>query len=84
MAPLDENTNSWPPIQQHVLASQAVPGSGLNADGFTGRARVVVDDDHSYLLGLARAVACRSAAAARPGSRLPPARSILSPALAAP
>ena len=53
MRPLDENTSSGPPIQQHVLASRAVPGSGLNADGFTGHARVVVDDDHGYLLGVA-------------------------------
>jgi hypothetical protein len=69
MWPLDENTNSGPPIQQHVLASRAVPGSGLNADGVTGRARLVVDDDHGYLLGVARAAACRSAAAARPAQQ---------------
>ncbi len=29
----------------------AVPGAGLYADGYTGRARMVVDEDHGYLLG---------------------------------
>ena len=30
----------------------AVPGAGLYADGYTGRARMVVDEDHDYLLGV--------------------------------
>jgi pyruvate/2-oxoglutarate dehydrogenase complex dihydrolipoamide dehydrogenase (E3) component len=30
----------------------AVPGAGLYADGYTGRARMVVDEDHGYLLGV--------------------------------
>ena len=29
-----------------------VPGAGLHADGYTGRARMVVDEDHGYLLGV--------------------------------
>jgi dihydrolipoamide dehydrogenase len=29
-----------------------VPGAGLYADGYTGRARMVVDEDNGYLLGL--------------------------------
>lgn len=29
----------------------AVPGAGLYADGYTGRARMVVDEDNGYLLG---------------------------------
>jgi hypothetical protein len=35
MWPLDENTSSGPPIQQHAPASQAVLGAGPYADGFT-------------------------------------------------
>ena len=31
---------------------QTVPGAGLYADGYTGRARMVVDEDHGYLLGV--------------------------------
>jgi pyruvate/2-oxoglutarate dehydrogenase complex dihydrolipoamide dehydrogenase (E3) component len=31
---------------------QAVPGAGLHADDCTGRARMVVDEDHGYLLGV--------------------------------
>jgi hypothetical protein len=30
-----------------------VPGAGLHADGHTGRARMVVDEDQGYLLGAA-------------------------------
>jgi len=30
----------------------AVPGAGLYADGYTGRARMVVDEDHGYPLGV--------------------------------
>jgi len=29
-----------------------VPGAGLYADGYTGRARMVADEDHGYLLGV--------------------------------
>ena len=29
-----------------------MPGVGLYADGYTGRARMVVDDDRDYLLGV--------------------------------
>ena len=29
-----------------------VPGAGLYADGYTGRARIVVDEDHGHLLGV--------------------------------
>ena len=29
-----------------------MPGAGLYADGCTGRARMVVDEDHGYLLGV--------------------------------
>jgi dihydrolipoamide dehydrogenase len=35
-----------------VDLGQAVPGAGLHADGYTGRARMVVDEDHGYLLGV--------------------------------
>ena len=35
-----------------VGPGQAVPDAGLYADGYTGRARRVVDDDHGYLLGV--------------------------------
>jgi dihydrolipoamide dehydrogenase len=35
-----------------VDLGQAVPGAGLYADGYTGRARMVVDEDHGYLLGV--------------------------------
>ncbi len=35
-----------------VDLGQAVPGAGLYADGYTGRARMVVDEDHDYLLGV--------------------------------
>jgi dihydrolipoamide dehydrogenase len=31
---------------------QTVPGAGLYADGYTGRARMVVDEAHGYLLGV--------------------------------
>jgi dihydrolipoamide dehydrogenase len=31
---------------------QTVPGAGLYADGYTGRARMVVDEDHGCLLGV--------------------------------
>jgi hypothetical protein len=30
-----------------------VPGAGLYADGYTDRARMVVDEDQGYLLGTA-------------------------------
>jgi len=29
-----------------------VPGAGLYADGYTGRARMVIDEDHGHLLGV--------------------------------
>jgi dihydrolipoamide dehydrogenase len=35
-----------------VDPGQTVPGAGLFADGYTGRARMVVDEDHGYLLGV--------------------------------
>jgi pyruvate/2-oxoglutarate dehydrogenase complex dihydrolipoamide dehydrogenase (E3) component len=35
-----------------VDPGQAVPGAGLYADGYAGRARMVVDEDHGYLLGV--------------------------------
>jgi pyruvate/2-oxoglutarate dehydrogenase complex dihydrolipoamide dehydrogenase (E3) component len=35
-----------------VDLGQTVPGAGLYADGYTGRARMVVDEDHGYLLGV--------------------------------
>jgi pyruvate/2-oxoglutarate dehydrogenase complex dihydrolipoamide dehydrogenase (E3) component len=35
-----------------VDSGQAVPGAGLYADDYIGRARMVVDEDHSYLLGV--------------------------------
>lgn len=35
-----------------VDPGQKVPGAGLYADGYTGRARMVVDEDHGYLLGV--------------------------------
>jgi pyruvate/2-oxoglutarate dehydrogenase complex dihydrolipoamide dehydrogenase (E3) component len=35
-----------------VGPGQAVPDAGLYADGYTGRARRVVDDDRGYLLGV--------------------------------
>ncbi|HEY2264274.1 MAG TPA: FAD-dependent oxidoreductase [Streptosporangiaceae bacterium] len=35
-----------------VDPGQAVPGAGLYADGYTGRARMVVDEDHGYVLGV--------------------------------
>jgi pyruvate/2-oxoglutarate dehydrogenase complex dihydrolipoamide dehydrogenase (E3) component len=35
-----------------VDPGQAVPGAGLYADGYTGRARMVVDEDHGCLLGV--------------------------------
>jgi pyruvate/2-oxoglutarate dehydrogenase complex dihydrolipoamide dehydrogenase (E3) component len=35
-----------------VDPGQTVPGAGLYADGYTGRARMVVDEDHGYLLGV--------------------------------
>jgi len=35
-----------------VDLGQAVPGAGLYADGYTGRARMVVDEDHGRLLGV--------------------------------
>jgi pyruvate/2-oxoglutarate dehydrogenase complex dihydrolipoamide dehydrogenase (E3) component len=35
-----------------VDLGQAVPGAGLYADGYTGRARMVVDEDHDCLLGV--------------------------------
>ena len=35
-----------------VDPGQAVPGANLYADGYTGRARMVVDEDHGYLLGI--------------------------------
>ena len=35
-----------------VDPGQAVPGAGLYADGYAGRARMVVDVDHGYLLGV--------------------------------
>jgi dihydrolipoamide dehydrogenase len=33
-----------------VDPGQKVPGAGLYADGYTGRARMVVDEDRGYLL----------------------------------
>ena len=35
-----------------VHPGQTVPGAGLYADGYTGRARAVIDEDHGYLLGV--------------------------------
>ena len=35
-----------------VDLGRAVPGAGLHADGYTGRARMVVDEDHGCLLGV--------------------------------
>jgi pyruvate/2-oxoglutarate dehydrogenase complex dihydrolipoamide dehydrogenase (E3) component len=35
-----------------VDPGQAVPGAGLHADGYTGRARMVVDEDRGCLLGV--------------------------------
>jgi pyruvate/2-oxoglutarate dehydrogenase complex dihydrolipoamide dehydrogenase (E3) component len=35
-----------------VDLGRAVPGAGLYADGYTGRARMVTDEDHGYLLGV--------------------------------
>ena len=35
-----------------VDPGQAVPGAGLYADGYAGRGRMVVDEDHGYLLGV--------------------------------
>jgi dihydrolipoamide dehydrogenase len=35
-----------------VDLGRAVPGAGLYADGYTGRARMVVDEDHGCLLGV--------------------------------
>jgi pyruvate/2-oxoglutarate dehydrogenase complex dihydrolipoamide dehydrogenase (E3) component len=35
-----------------VDPGQTVPGAGLYADGYAGRARMVVDEDHGYLLGV--------------------------------
>ena len=35
-----------------VEPGQTVPGASLYADGYTGRARMVVDADHGYLLGV--------------------------------
>jgi len=35
-----------------VDPGQTVPGAGLYADGYTGRARMVIDIDHGYLLGV--------------------------------
>jgi pyruvate/2-oxoglutarate dehydrogenase complex dihydrolipoamide dehydrogenase (E3) component len=35
-----------------VDPGRTVPGAGLYADGYTGRARMVVDEDHGRLLGV--------------------------------
>ena len=35
-----------------VDPGEKVPGAGLYADGYTGRARMVIDEDHGYLLGV--------------------------------
>ncbi|HSZ38945.1 MAG TPA: NAD(P)/FAD-dependent oxidoreductase [Trebonia sp.] len=35
-----------------VDPGESVAGAGLFADGYTGRARMVVDEDHGYLLGV--------------------------------
>jgi pyruvate/2-oxoglutarate dehydrogenase complex dihydrolipoamide dehydrogenase (E3) component len=35
-----------------VDPGRTVPGAGLYADGYTGRARMVVDEDRGYLLGI--------------------------------
>jgi pyruvate/2-oxoglutarate dehydrogenase complex dihydrolipoamide dehydrogenase (E3) component len=35
-----------------VDPGQTVPGAGLYADGYTGRARMIVDEDRGYLLGV--------------------------------
>ncbi|HVT69197.1 MAG TPA: NAD(P)/FAD-dependent oxidoreductase [Trebonia sp.] len=35
-----------------VDPGQAVAGAGLYADGYTGHARMVVDEDHGYVLGV--------------------------------
>ena len=35
-----------------VDPGEKVPGAGLYADGYTGRARIVVDQDHGYPLGV--------------------------------
>jgi pyruvate/2-oxoglutarate dehydrogenase complex dihydrolipoamide dehydrogenase (E3) component len=35
-----------------VNPGEKVPGAGLYADGYAGRARMVVDEDHGCLLGV--------------------------------
>jgi pyruvate/2-oxoglutarate dehydrogenase complex dihydrolipoamide dehydrogenase (E3) component len=35
-----------------VDPGQTVPGAGLYADAYTGRARMIVDEDHEHLLGV--------------------------------
>ena len=35
-----------------VDPGEKVAGAGLYTDGYTGRARMVVDEDHGYLLGV--------------------------------
>jgi dihydrolipoamide dehydrogenase len=35
-----------------VSTGEKVAGAGLYADGYTGRARMVVDEDHGYILGV--------------------------------
>ena len=58
---------------------QAVPDAGLYADGYTGRARRVVDDDRGYLLGVTFVgpgvedlIHSATIARGRPGSDQPP------------
>ena len=35
-----------------VDPGQTVAGAGLYADGYTGHARMIVDEDHGYVLGV--------------------------------
>jgi pyruvate/2-oxoglutarate dehydrogenase complex dihydrolipoamide dehydrogenase (E3) component len=62
-----------------VGPGQAVPDAGLYADGYTGRARRVVDDDRGYLLGVTFVgpgvedlIHSATIARGRPGSDQPP------------
>jgi hypothetical protein len=65
-----------------VDPGEKVTGAGLYADGYTGRARMVVDEDHGYLLGVTMIGPGGRGAAPlghrrgrRPGSRQPAGRS---------
>jgi hypothetical protein len=62
-----------------VGPGQAVPDAGLYTDGYTGRARRVVDDDRDYLLGVTFVgpgvgdlIHSATIARGRPGSDQPP------------